>query len=128
MDNNTKTNGTFPIKVDTVDDAINILGKAFLAKESKTQIINPEKIKAMALAYAILSNVYNGTDVKVENRNSNMLRSVGCISLTGKNVFVNNPEQFAEICKLASNVDIYPKSNGTMQVDFTFNGITTMVK
>lgn len=50
-------------------------------------------------------------------------KSMGYVSLVGKSVDVFEPEIFACATKLADNVEMYPKTDGTVQINFSFHGL-----
>ena len=67
-------------------------------------------------------------NVKVTKHINEPFKGMGYISVTGKDIIFESPGTLATAAALASNVDIYPKTDGTVQVDFTFHGIAKKVK
>ena len=52
---------------------------------------------------------------------------MGYISVVGNDITFMRPDVLATAAAVSSNVDIYPKTNGTVQMDFTFHGIAKRV-
>lgn len=61
-----------------------------------------------------------GSDTASYFENGEPLPNMKSISFVGKEIDITNPAVFAEIAASASNIEIYRKSNGTMQLDITF--------
>lgn len=96
--------------------------------EDRTSIINLKGIKAVFYAYKALCYLTKGTSAKVTYELHNPYKSMGSVSVIGKNLAFNKPEWFMAAVKLASNFDVYPKTNGTVQMDFTFHGLTIPIE
>lgn len=106
-----------------LDDFILALGKTVQASESKPAVINIENVKNIVKAYDIVKQLIKGTNVKVEYHINEPVRSMGYVSIVGKNIPVNNVDLFMQVAKLASNFNVYVKTNGTIEMDFTFHGL-----
>ena len=105
-----------------LDDFILALGKTVQVSESKPAVINIENVKNIAKAYDIVKQLTKGTNVKVEYRINEPVRSMGYVSIIGKNIPIN-VDLFMQVTKLASNFNVYVKTNGTIEMDFTFHGL-----
>lgn len=106
-----------------LDDFILALGKAVQADESKPAVVNIENVKNVVKAYELVKQLTKGTKVKVEYRINEPFRSMGYVSIVGKNIPINDFDLFMQIAKLASNFNAYVKTNGTVEIDFTFHGL-----
>ena len=53
---------------------------------------------------------------------------MGSVTLCGKNIVFKNPEWFVKVVEYASNFEVYPKIDGTIEMNFTFHGLTTSVE
>ena len=65
-----------------------------------------------------------GTNAKVTYALNEPYKSMGSVSIVGKELTFSNPKWFMIAVRLASNFNVYPKTNGTVQMDFTFHGLT----
>lgn len=106
-----------------LDDFILALGKAVQVSESKPAVVNIENVKNIVKAYDIVKQLTKGANVKVEYHINEPVRSMGYVSIIGKNIPINNVDLFMRVTKLASNFNVYVKTNGTIEMDFTFHGL-----
>lgn len=97
-------------------------------EDCKTAIINPMKVKMVLCAYKLLKYITKGSKVKVTYELNKPYKSMGSITVVGKELSFSKSEWFVAAAKLASNVNVYPKTNGTVQMDFTFHGLTTTIE
>ena len=74
--------------------------------------------------YKILKYLTKGTKAKVTYVLNEPYKSMGCVSVIGKELTFSNPKWFMIAVKLSSNFNVYPKTDGTAQMDFTFHGLT----
>lgn len=87
-------------------------------------IVNPERLKCIALAYKIIKYLIKGKNVKFAYDIHEPYTSMGSISVVGRELKVENPTLFVKVVKLASNFEVYPRTDGTVQMDFTFHKLT----
>lgn len=106
-----------------LDDFILALGETVQVSESKPAVVNIENVKNIVKAYDIVKRLTKGTNVKVEYHINEPFRSMGYVSIVGKNIPINNVDLFMQVAKLASNFNVYVKTNGTIEMDFTFHGL-----
>lgn len=106
-----------------LDDFILALGKTVQVSESKPAVVNIENVKNIVKAYDIVKQLTKGANVKVEYHINEPVRSMGYVSIIGKNIPINNVDLFMRVTKLASNFNVYVKTNGTIEMDFTFHGL-----
>jgi hypothetical protein len=50
------------------------------------------------------------------------------VSVTGKDLLFRKTEWFMKEVELASNFEVYPKTDGTVQMNFTFHGLTKPIE
>lgn len=55
------------------------------------------------------------------------VKGAGVISVNGREITFTKPEYFVAVCKAASNVEFYSKTNGTTQISFMFYGISRKI-
>lgn len=110
------------------ESLINLIGEQVAMEEFKTALINPMKVKAVLCTYKLLKYITKGSKAKVTYELNKPYKSMGSVTVIGKELSFNKPEWFVAVAKLASNVNVYPKTNGTVQMDFTFHGLTTTIE
>lgn len=95
--------------------------------EAGTSVIIPERAKQIETAYKSLLLIAKGKNVDVTYEMNTPYTSMGSVSITGREIIITNPVLFAKVAEMASNFEIYPKTNGTVQMNFTFHNITRKV-
>lgn len=96
--------------------------------DNRTSVVNINRIKSVLYTYKVMSYLTKGISAKVTYKLNEPYKSMGSVSVVGKNLMFENPKWFMAAVKLASNFNVYPKSNGTVQMDFTFHGLTCPIQ
>lgn len=107
-----------------VSDAIKCIGEQIAIENSKSAILNPERVKSLLMTYQILTRITKGVKAKVTYTMNKPYVSMGVVSVDGKELTFSSPKLFRVAAKLASNFNVYPKANGTVHIDFTFHNLT----
>lgn len=85
---------------------------------------NPDTDKAricqMLYSYLALRHITKGRNVKVKYELFEPSKNMGYISVTGRKIDYQNSKVFKTVTALATNFEAYPKTNGTVQLNFTF--------
>ncbi len=68
-------------------------------------------------AYERLKNAAKGAEAAYK---ANPADKIGCVTLIGKNITFNDSDAFIQAVNLADVFEVYPKTDGTIQMDFTF--------
>ena len=108
-----------------LENLLTAVGEQAEYDDTRTAIINPLKMKAVLYTYKVLCYLTKGTSAKVTYELNKPYKSMGSVSVIGKDITFTNPDWFMAAVKLASNFNVYPKLNGNVQMDFTFHGLTT---
>lgn len=111
-----------------MDSLLLDLGNQVIESESKTSIINPNRLKQITLSYNVLKYLTQKMDAKVSYMLHEPFQSVGCVSVEGKDISFCNTKLFVKICQLASNIDVYPLMNGSIKIDLTFHKLTESIE
>ena len=111
-----------------LDDVVVSVGEMIMEEESKTSIINPQRIREVLIAYNALKFLIKGTSAKVTYKLHDGFLSVGTVSVIGKKVTFPHSEWFVKACNLASNIDVYPRTDGVIRLDLTFYGLTRPIE
>lgn len=62
----------------------------------------------------------SGNDVSIVAEHGTVISNASSISINGDKIIVNDPQMFAEMTSLASNFEIYRKTDDTIQFDMMF--------
>lgn len=96
--------------------------------ESRTSIINPYRMQQLLYTYKVMKYLMKGTSAKVAYKLHEPYQSMGSVSVTGKDIEFKKVSWFLRAAELASNYEVYPKTDGTVCMTFTFHGITTPIE
>lgn len=107
-----------------LESLTDLIGEQAENEDNRTSIINPKKVQAVLYTYKVLKYLTKGTNAKVTYALNEPYKSMGSVSIVGKELTFSNPKWFMIAVRLASNFNVYPKTNGTVQMDFTFHGLT----
>lgn len=111
-----------------VDEAIDLIGKMIMEEESLPSVENEAKIEQIKFSYNVLRYMTQGTGIKVMYKLHEPFKSMGSVSIIGKNITFSNPDWFLKVAEYASNVEAYPRTDGVVQINFTFHGITKPIR
>ncbi len=106
------------------EDAV-ILELARLLEEDEAQMttVVEKRVKEVKLAAGILRQIVDGSRLWIDCRVHDPFPSIGCVSIIGEDITIENMVMFRRVVALASNMDIYVDVNGTIHIDFTFHGL-----
>lgn len=96
-------------------------------EESGVSVVRPDKLEMIAAAYDAVKASTSGKGVKVSYELNAPYTSMGSISVTGKEIRIVNTKLFTMAVSLASNFEVYTKTDGKVQMDLTFHNITRKV-
>ena len=108
---------------DKMEAIIASVGEVIAAEESKPQMINPPRIMQMHQAYrAVISMAESEWKVKYSLHFPCV--SMGTISVEAEDFIFEKLGMLQQVLKDASNIEIYPLTNGKLKMNITFHGIT----
>lgn len=96
--------------------------------EYGTLVFVPEKVKQVETAYKIMQLIAKGKDLNVTYELNTPYVSMGAVSVVGKEIVIADQALFVKVAEMASNFEIYPKTDGTVQMNFTFHNLTRRVE
>lgn len=112
-----------------LDSIVTTVCETVAKEEDRAAIINPYRIQHVAYTYKILKYLTKGQKgVKVTYELHEPFKSMGSVSITGHELNFRKPDWFMKAVELASNFEVYPKNDGTVQLNFTFHGLTTPIE
>ena len=107
-----------------LDTIVTTVGNEAVIEDNRTAVINPYKIQQVLYTYKVLKYLTKGTDAKVSYELHSPFKSMGSVTITGKNLIFRKSEWFMKAVELSANFEVYPKTNGTVEMNFTFHGLT----
>lgn len=113
---------------DKIDAIIFGLAEEAEKNDEQTSFLNIGAQKLMMASYNKLKDIVSGSNVQVRRVFHEPYNSMGYISIVGNDIVVKDSAIFAAVLKLASNIEIYPKTDGTVQINLTYHGLTMPIE
>lgn len=110
-----------------LDAFIHAVGEAIEEEEDKPAVIVPNRMLQMQYSYAALKQLVAGTNAKISYEMHNLYKSMGDVSIEATDLTFTNVDLFTKACSFASNLDVYPLTNGNVKMTLTFHGLTKPV-
>lgn len=110
-----------------INEIIERIAQEVESEEQGIIFTNPKKMRDLIAVCKILKYITSGKCLKITCEANAPYKSMAYVSVVGKDLKFTHPQWFVMASKLASNVDIFPRIDGTVQVDFTFNGFADRV-
>lgn len=108
-----------------LDSIVLSIGELVANEDSKVAIANPDRIQYVLCTYKIMKYLFNkNSGVKVSYQLHKPFKSMGSVTLTGKQITFKKPDWFLRAVALANNFEVYPKTDGTVEMNFTFHDLT----
>lgn len=105
-----------------IDAVIKAIGKR-IEQEENNKPIAKNKLDQMNTAHNKMLKILKGNKVRVSSKLGYPYPSMGCISIIGKEIKIEDPKSFVKTVWLGNNIDVYPKTDGDIQIDVTFHGM-----
>ena len=109
---------------DYLDEDILRLAQMIEEEESRPALVNPIRISEVFTAYRLLNSALEGEKVMVTYKLHEPWKSAGSVSIIGEDLVILNTEAFARATRLASNLEAYSRTDGSICVTLTFYGLT----
>ena len=109
------------------DESIVCLAKEIARSEEGVSVANPGAVRTVGIVYNVMKSIVKGVGTQVTYKLNAPYLSMGSVSITGKDIIVSNPSLFMKFAKLASNLNVYPKVDGTVVIDLGFHGLIRKV-
>lgn len=111
------------------DSLVSLMGEQIEKEEALPHIINPMVVQKVCYAYKYLKYLFKDDENTTVTYELNApYVSMGSISIESEGIVFENVQKISDIIKLASNVEVYSKTNGKFQIDFTFHGVAVPIK
>ena len=113
---------------EAIDSLVISVANDIAQDESRTSIINPYRMQQLLYTYKVMKYLMKGTSAKVTYKLHEPYQSMGSVSVTGKDIEFKNVSWFLRAAELASNYEVYPKTDGTVCITFTFHNLTIPIE
>jgi len=102
------------------------ISEAVEAEAAEPQILNVQRMHDMVQAYSALKNIADD-DWKISSFPHAPYPSMGVISVEADDIIVTDMAELNKVFAKASNIEIYPLTNGKIRMSVTFHGITNKI-
>ena len=113
---------------DEAEKALNSLLDDLAAKiteqESGPSVTNPKAVRALITVYKAAKRLVTGKSVRVSYALNTPFRSMGNVTIEGRELVFRSPLFVGKAAELASNLEIYPLVNGGVRMTYTFHDLT----
>lgn len=123
---NARDNGNYAYDIPNVPFLYQI-AKLIVKNETSDFIPVPEKIEAKKNAVVLLKKAVGDTAI-ITMRIAFPFQSMTCVNNSGKDIIFEDPVAFTDTEKLTSNINIYPLTNESVQIDLTFHSVCKKAK
>lgn len=113
---------------EAMDTLLIALGDDVEMDESRTGVVNPYRMKQFLHTYKMMKYLTRGSSAKVTYKLHEPYQSMGSVSVTGQDIVFRKMDWFVGAAKLASNYEVYPKTDGSVCMTFTFHGLTVPIE
>lgn len=110
-----------------LDTFIKGLGSLIKEQERGIFVTNPECLKRIEFVYRAVKYGIRGKRLKALYELNKPFMGSGAVSVIGNDIRVTNPKLFVKASQFADSFEVYPKVNGTVQLDFGFDGLVKKV-
>ena len=91
------------------------------------KIANPQKLQDVATVYKTVKANLEEKNAKVSYKLYSPFLGSASVKIIGKNILLKHPEKVFKAAKLASNFEVYPRTDGKVCMAFTFDGLVETI-
>ena len=110
-----------------VNVTIEALGTALDRISQKPMLLNLNRLQEFSEAYHLLEKAAEECGALLTYHLHEPYQFCGAISICGEDLVFTNSADLSKAILLASNVEIYPKTDGTIQMNFSFNNLASPI-
>lgn len=111
-----------------LSDIMASVARAVQTEDNRAQVTNPAIFQNLAFVYKVMRYLVKGTSAKVTYKLNEPYKSMGSVTVLCKNIKFNKPDWLIKAIGLSSNFEVYPKTDGTVEMNFTFHNLTIPIE
>lgn len=111
-----------------LDGIISTVGETVADEDKAVHFLSVNKMRQLQFTEAVLKYLLKNSGATVTHKLHEPFKSMGSVIIEGTDLVFTNQEWFARAAEFASNVDIYPLTNGKVRMAFTFHGLAFTVE
>lgn len=105
-------------------ELIDEIAKVIADDESKNTVVDIDREKMVTMCSKSFRNIASGNKLKITCGLHEPFESVGYIEAIGESIVINDTHVFCDIIKNASNIELVPHTNNSIEVNLTFHGLS----
>lgn len=110
-----------------IDSILDAIGEMIERGEGGVSAIDMSRVHDFVTCESVLRRVLRGRGLKIEAIPHDGFGSVGVIRVLASGLSIRDPQKFADAVSLASNYEIYPRTDGKIMFALTFYGMTNKI-
>lgn len=110
-----------------LDGFIEELGKMIAEEEASPSVLSVAKYKQVEFVYECMKYLMRGADANVYYSLFEPVKTMASVSVESESIEISDPLWFSRAVSFASNVEVYPLTNGKLRMTFTFHDITKLI-
>lgn len=96
-----------------------------LLGDDTVSVTSPDRARAVLFVYNTLKRSFSRqSNIKVTYALNEPFVSMGSVTVSGKNIEFKKPKLFMKAVEASDNFEVYPKTDGTVDMNFTFHNLT----
>ena len=107
------------------DEAIDFFGNLIEEIGRQPHVVNHERVKEFEHAYKLVCKAAKDSEATITYSLERINIGMASITVIGKDLQFDSPKVFVEAARFASNVNIYPRTDGMVRTDLTFYNMAT---
>lgn len=96
-------------------------------EESGPSVLSIGKYKQVEFVYECMKYLMQGTDTKITYELFEPVKTMASVSVECEDIEINDVVWFSRAVRFASNVEVYPLTNGKLRMTFTFHDFTKLI-
>lgn len=112
--------------MDEIEETIKALAREIEEQEQEPQVLNLPRMHQMVQAYKQLQCIACD-DWKITTMVHKPLTSMGTICIEAEDLVFDQMKVISNALANASNMEIFPLTNGKIRMTITFHGLTTII-
>lgn len=102
-------------------NSIDYIALCVNSQEIHPALENDDRVEMVVDTYTIARRMFARANAIVTYKLHEPFRSMGTVTILGTNLEVS---RLVNVFRRADNIDVFPRTNGTVQVNITFHGLT----
>ncbi|MGN1134337.1 MAG: hypothetical protein ACI4RN_07780 [Oscillospiraceae bacterium] len=109
------------------DPLLKLVAAALKKKGEGTSVLSPKRMAELNKVYKVITNIADRKNTKVECGINEPFVGSGYISIVCDKIVFDDPKALEEIIKLSDIMEVYPRKDHKISIDFAFDDISIKI-